>query len=317
MAPASQSFDFDSLATTTLQLVRPRIADNVFLASKVAMWFLANGRVKFESGGTEIQEALEYSKNDTVGSYSGWDKINVHATDEFTMAKYAWRQVAGTVSISGEEMLKNAGPQQQFNLLKNKVVNLERSFKEYLNEQLTMDSSGKSAKDFLGIDNLIEDAVVGSQSTVGGIDRSTYQWWGNNYDTGSIINLTPKMRSFYNDCSKQLTKPDLILCTQALYEAYEDQNQGKHRITDTRLLDVGFENLRFKGATMMWDDQVITGNMYFITSEYMGITLHSARNFVMTPFKEPIDQDGKIAQMLLAGNMWINNGRFQGVVKFS
>jgi len=309
---------FDSLATTTLQLVRPRIADNVFLANAAGFWFLANGRVKIEGGGTQIEEPLEYAKNDTARSYSGWGKLNVKATDEFTSAVYSWKQFAGSVSISGlEGEVKNSGAQAQFNLLRRKIVNLEMSLKEFFNEMLLGDAAAKAADDFLGLDNLVEDVASGAQGTVGGINRQLYPWWENQVDLAvPTASLTSRLRSFVNTCSKGIARPDLLLSTQALYEAYEDQNAGKQIIRDNKLLDVGFENLRFKGITWMWDELVLNNHLYVLNSDFINVTIHRNRNFAMTPFQKPIDQDGKIAQILTAGNMTLNNSRHQGVMTF-
>ncbi len=309
---------FDSLAASTLELVRPRIADNVFLANPATFWFLANGRVKTEDGGTTIGENLEHAKNDTVQSYTGWGRLNVKATDEFTKVQYPWAEVAGSISISGTEDIQNSGIPAQFNLLKAKIINLENAMKEFLNTMILQASTAAEATDFLGLDSLVENVAGASQGTLGGIDRSAHAFWRNQVETGvAVSSLTSTLRSFINTCSKGITRPDLILTTQALYETYEDQNAGKQIIQDTRLLDVGFENLRIRGITMMWDELMQTGLMYVLNSSFINITLHSRRNFVMSEFKTPIDQVGKIAQLLLAGNMTLNNSRFQGVLDFN
>ena len=69
--------------------------------------------------------------------------------------------------------------------------------------------------------------------------------------------------------------------------------------------------------SMMWDEHAQANHMYFLNSEYMGFVIHSRRNFVMTPFTKPHNQDAKTAQMLFAGNMTCSNCRFQGVLDVS
>jgi len=54
---------------------------------------------------------------------------------------------------------------------------------------------------------------------------------------------------------------------------------------------------------------------YFINTDHVRMKIHSRRNFVMSPFRTPIDQDAKVAQILTAGNMTINNSRHCGVLK--
>lgn len=323
----------NNISTTTLQLIRKRLADNVFKANPLAAWLLMRGRVKTESGGKRIDEPLMYATNTTVQAYKGYDRLNVFPTEELTNAQFAWRQAAATVSLSGLEDLQNSGESAVFNLLKTKIKIAEMSLKQWLAEKLLANQTTKDlTRDFLGLDELIEDVVGGSQGTVGGIDRVVETWWRNYFKsfTGtplgvSVTALTTFLNETYLATTKGLTFPDLILTDAKMFQRYEDDNRTLLRLQDRRLLDVGFDNLKFKGATMMWDENIQTGTaisgggatdhlFYFINSEYFGVTLHARRNFVMTPFVTPYDQDAQVAQILLAGNSTVCNSRFQGVI---
>jgi len=332
----------NTLSTTTLQLIRKRMADNIFKANPLSAWLLMKGRVKTESGGKRIDEPLMYATNATVQAYKGYDRLNVFPTEELTNAQFAWRQGAATVSISGLEELQNAGESAVFNMLKTKIKVADLSLRQWLAEKLMANSATKDlVRDFLGLDELIEDLAGASQGTVGGIDRVTETWWRNYYaDTSattlgaSTSLLTKLLGTTYLQVTKGLTQPDLILTDAIGFQRYEDDNRGFLRLMDTRLMEVGFTNLKFKGATMMWDENIQSGTQitggagtphtsaagndhlfYFINSEYFGVTLHARRNFVMTPFVTPYDQDAQVAQILLAGNSTVCNSRFQGVIK--
>lgn len=335
------TFDYDNIATTTLQLIRPRLADTIFKASTVASWLLERGRVKTESGGKWIEEPLIYQKNTNTQAYRGYDVLNVAPTEELTMARYNWRQAATAVSISGLEELENAGPQAVFNLLKQKFMVAEMSFQEWFNEKLTARSSTKDlARDFLGLEEIIEPAATGgSQGSLGGIDKSGTgnEFWENQYtllDLDTVTtktfvarNLTKAMITMYNDVTKNHNmQPDLILTTQLAIELYEKENHDLLRLNtvkDTNRLDPGFVGFYFKNALMRWDEDVygLTGaseddhRMFFINSRFMGITLHSQRNFAVTPMVKPHNQDARVGQILLAGNMTANNCRFLGVLE--
>lgn len=315
--------NFDNIATTTLQLIRKRIADNVFKANPTAAFLLANDRVSLQGGGKHIEEPLIYNTNNTAQAYRGYDRLNIAPTEELTMAKYNWRQVATSISISGLEELMNDGDEAIFNLLQQKIKIAEMSLNEFFNEKIHASSATKDlARDFLGLDEIIEDVAAGSQGTLGGINRQTFPWWANKYANPDIVDsgssdrkMTRFMINFYNEVTKGLTTPDLIITTQQLYEHYERENHELLRLTasDRTMLDVGFTNQKFKNVTMMWDEHTQAGNMYWLNTAHLGIVLHKKRNFVMSAFKAPIDQDARVAQILLAGNMTCNNSRFQGV----
>ncbi len=308
----------DNIATTTLQAIRREMADNIFKANGTTFFLLANGRVEMASGGKRIDEPLNYAVNSTVKSYSGYDKLDVTPTEEFTNAQYNWKQFAGSVSIAGLEELENDGPEAVFNLLRQKVMVAEETMRQHLDEMIHNPITAKAAKDFLGFDEIIEDG--GATSTLGGIDRSANTFWQNKRaiagsGAGDLSNLTSNMRNFYNTCSKGISFPDLLVSPYLEFEAYEDQNSGKLRLSDTRLMDVGFDNLKFKGATWIPNENCIASRIYFVNTRYLRIKIHRRRNFVMTAFVRPHDQDARVGQILVAGNMTCNNSRFQGVLE--
>lgn len=322
----------NTLSTTTLQLVRKRMADNIFKANPLAAWLLMKGRVQIANGGKRIDEPLMYATNGTVQSYKGYDRLNVTPTEELTLAQFSWRQAAATISMSGLEDLQNSGEQAVFNMLKAKIKVADMSLRQWLAEKLLAASSTKdTTRDFLGLDELVENVVGASQGVVGGIDRATELWWRNKYlDSGTVpvitglgastTLLTKNIGTAYLEATKGLTQPDLILLSQGLFQRYEDDNRQFLRLTDTRLMDVGFDNFKFKNATMMWDENIqipsagVTDLFYVLNSEFLGITIHARRNFVMSSFVTPYDQDAQIAQILLAGNMTCSNSRFQCAV---
>lgn len=340
----------DNITTTTLQLIRRRIADNIFKANPTSAWLLSRGRVKTQNGGKFIEEPLIYAKNNTAMSYSGYDRLNVAPTQELTSADFNWRQAAVSISISGEEELKNAGDTAVFDLLKQKVKIAEMSLMEWFDEKMHEAASSKVTKDPLGLDEVIDDQTSGGSSgwsTLGSINADTYSFWRNKIGPGgdgnttmpggtgsgesddpvhivatSTTDLNEVLTRMMNETGRGITRPDLILTHQHVYERYENDNRSLGRIPlqDRAMLDVGFENQKFKGATMMWNENIKAHSdadyhsVYFLNSRFLGFTLHARRNFTISNFVSPWDQDARVAQILLAGNMTCNNRRHQGVV---
>lgn len=322
---------FDTISTTTLQLIRRRMADNIFKANPTLAFLLMRGRVRSESGGRFIQEPLMYATNGTVQAYRGYDRLNVAPTEELTSAQYSWRQLAVSIGISGLEELENSGEGTKiFDLLRQKVKVAELSMRQHMDEKVHATSSSKDLSlDFLGLDELVEAAVGGSQSTIGGIDRQTHTWWQNKFtDVAAQIaasdstSLTNHMTNMYHTAGLQVSRPDLIITDQDVFERYENDNRTLLRLSDTRLMDVGFDNLKFKGAVMMWNENIRSAPgganhhlIYFLATEFLGFVLHPRRNFAMSSFVSPYDQDARVAQILVAGNMTLNNSRHQGVLQ--
>ncbi len=339
----------DNISATTLQLIRRRIADNIFKANPTAAYLLSKGRVKTENGGKTIDETLIYAVNSTTQSYAGYDRLNVAPTQEITSAAFNWRQWAVSISISGEEELKNNGETAVFDLLKQKVKIAEMSLMEWLDEKMHEDATTKISKDPLGLDEIIDDQL--NYSTLGSIDSNTYTFWQNKIGPGgdgattllggtgdgesddpvhitasSTVELSTLLTRMMNVVGRGITSPDLIITAEEVYERYENDNRTLARkpLTDLNMLNVGFDNLMFKGATMMWNQNIKnhgTGagttadykSIYFLNSQFLSFTLHARRNFTISNFVSPWDQDARVAQILAAGNMTVNNRRHQGV----
>lgn len=63
----------------------------------------------------------------TYKRYSGYDVLNISPSDVFTAAQYSIAQAAVAVSISGLEMLQNAGKEKMIDLLESRIGNAERT----------------------------------------------------------------------------------------------------------------------------------------------------------------------------------------------
>lgn len=346
------ALNYLNIATTTLQAIRKNVADAVFLARPFTRWMMMNGRTRTQNGGKWIETPILYGKNTTVGAYRGYDTLTTAPTEELTMARYSMPQTAGSYSISGEEEMDNSdGPTRILPLLQWKARVLEDSFKEYVNGVFLAATASKDlTKEMLGLNEIIPQLTAESQGTLGGIavtntlipGSDERYWWASKYPqvffgdntyqplnyatdyAGTKGGLYRMFNNFLNIITEGLDKrTDLILTNQRVYEQFEVENADKMRYgpRDLDMLKVGFDNQMFKGIRMMWDPQVgggvdsVDGNLvYFIRSADLEFVVHSQRNFVTTPFREPTNQDAKVAYMLLKANLICTNRRHQGVI---
>lgn len=299
--------NFDALLSTTLQNYQKRLTDNVF-TDRVLTWYLTDkNRVRKESGGTKIIEPLIYAQNSTVGSYSGYDTISLTPQDGMSAAEFDWKQIAVSIAISGIEEAKNNGEQAVLNLLEAKVMQAEESLKQKFNTMFFADGTGNSAKDWNGLGNLIE-----SGNTVGGIDGSTNAFW-NSYEENTAGALTEAyLRTGYNSVSVGNDQPDMILTTRALFEKYEALLTPQVRYSDVKMANLGFQNLMFKGAPVVFDVDCTAGVVYFLNSKYISLVGHSDKWFTQTQFVRPENMDARYALILAYGNLTVRNRKKLG-----
>lgn len=309
--------DFDALISTTLKNYTPRIEDNIFSNLTLLYWLKEAGHIEKVSGGEQIVEPLLYGTNGTTGSYAGYDNIPTTPQDGITAAVYDWKQYAVSIAISGIEEAKNRGEEQVISLLKAKIDQAEMSAQEAMNTMFYGDGTGNGGKDWLGLEAIVADDPT--TGILGGINSATVgnEWWRNQTQAAAVANAfeITDLSNMYNNCSKGKIKPEFLLTEQTAWERYESLLQPQLRYQSTKAADAGFENLLYKSAPVMWDEELdSTGRIYFLNSKFLKLKVHSDVWFKATPMEKPHGQDARYSQILCYGNLTTNNRRFQGVL---
>jgi hypothetical protein len=340
----SITYNFDDLLSSTWMNYRDKLYENIFNACPFFYWIHANGRKRTEDGGERIVIPLEYGKNDTIKSMtSGYDVVDTTPQEGITSAYFQWKEIAGSTTISNRELAINQGSHKIIDLLQQKANNTEMSMTEIVNAMMLAFSAGNGGHDLTPLFKLIQKTPTGSD-TVGGINQSTYAWWQNQIKSSTATTwagFIAEMLHLYLSCSKGGSKgkrsfPDQILCDMRYYEAYENACRAKGQIvmTNETVADLGFGGLKFKGATLMWDEYVPSVNdevaitvdtvdtywssyskstAAFINSEFIELVVMKGQDFTIGPFIQPENQKAKTSLIYLMGEMCCSNRRKQGV----
>ena len=302
--------------TVTLRNRSGQLADNILNHNACWNRLNAKGNVKPADGGREIVEELEYAENGTVAWYSGYEVMDTTPQEVFDAATFDWKQLAGTVSISGLEEMKNSGKEQIINLLAKRIKNLEKSLINTGAASVYADGTGTSGKELGGFQLLIADDPTAS-SSIGGINQSTYSFWRNQYSAAAATsagNIGSRMNSMWLSCVRGMDKPDLITADSTMYTYYEASLQQYQRFTDSKMAAQGFESLKYKTADIVYDDQCVAKHMYFVNTDYIYLRPHSKRQFVTLDRRESINQDATVIPVVWGGNMTCSNRARQGVI---
>lgn len=285
---------WNDILSTTMHNYRKTLTDNIFNGRPLLNHYMAKSRVKTVGGGVSIVEPVMYAEGDS-DSYAEWDPVSVAPVPTASAAQYDWKQLYATIAISGLEEAQNSGREQIINLLEAKIQQAEDTLKTRLNGMLFGTYAGTTpANDFLGL-----PVLVGT-GEVGGIDGAVETWWQSKSAVGGAVDgagLEEALRSLYNGTSD--AGPDVVdaIFTNAFgFSLYESSLTPQVRYTDTSKANLGFQNLMFKNVPMMWDFQCSGGtegtvaedsaSFYGINSKYMGLKLHSDRNFKQSPFTD-------------------------------
>lgn len=340
-SPASwnTSLVLDSVLTTSMMNYMRTLFEQVVTQNALYHRLFKKGKITTMDGGEAIIVPLMYELNDTVKFYDGFEGLDVNPQDGMAPARFEWKQLSGSVSISRKEERMNAGKNKLIGLLEAKLDQLRISLAEKLGRVAYADGSEDTNKAFLGLDALVETGS-GGFSVLGGIDSDANTWWrnqaldvsgigGGDFDAtagaaeGDVIIGETWMRQMYNSCTRGNQQPTSIFTYVTSFEEYEAALTKNQRFTDTETASHGFQNLKFKNALMFWDSEYIIGNagtaggigrMYFLNEEYMKVIIDSGTNWISTPFIRPHNEDARTSQVLIMGNMVVTNRQRHGVI---
>ena len=315
---------FTELAATTLRNHRKDIKDAVSNHNALLRRMMKKGNERIEDGGLSIVCPLDYAENSTYQRYSGYDLLNVGASDVISAAEYQWRQIAINVVASGLELRTNSGGSKLINLVKARVKNAIRTFKNNFSTDLYSD--GTLPNQINGLQALVSDAGTG---TVGGIDSATWTFWKNKVQSaaapiqggGAITPSKDTIQSLMLPLWLQLTRgddnTDLIICDTNYYTFYEESLTSLKRYTDDGKADGGFVSLKYKTADVIYDggSGIPANHMYFLDTDYLELIVHKDANLTVMEEMKPWNQDSAVIPTLWMGNLGTTNRGRQGLVK--
>ena len=140
--------------------------------------------------------------------------------------------------------------------------------------------------------------------------------WSELADTSQgVSNIARAMTRMYGACTIDNDQPDLIVTTQAIYDAYETSLQANKRFAGSDdIANAGFDSLRFKGASVVVDSHCPAGQMYFLNTNYLDFKCHQDRNFAFEDFKRLEGSDNLQSRVFWMGQLVCSNPRMQGVL---
>lgn len=315
---------FSELVTTTYRRHRKEIADNISNNNALLQRLMRGGRKEMVDGGLTLVEPLEYAENTTYQRFSGYDILNMAASDVISAAEFQWRNIAISISANGTELRINSGDNQILRLAKGRMTNAMRTFRN--NFSLDIYSDGSLPNQINGVQALVADSGLG---TVGGINSSTWPFWRNVVQsaaaplqgggpiTPSAATMESLMLPLWLQLSRGGDKPQIIIADSAYYTFYEHSQTSIKRYGNSDQAQGGFISLKYKTADVVYDgDSGIPANhMYFLNTDYMKLCVHPDADMSEVPEMRSINQDAVVNWILWMGNLVVSNRSLQGVLK--
>lgn len=318
---------FTELVSTTYRNHKKEVADAVSNHNSLFRRLTQKGRIRREDGGLSITCPLEYAENSTYTRYSGYDPLNIQASDVISAAEFAWRQASVNVAASGLEIRSNQGENRIVNLVKTKIKNAQKSMANGLASDFY--SAGSLSNQVNGLQALIADAGTG---TVGGINSATTgnEFWKNVVQSaasplqgGSAITpgsttIESLMLPLWLRLTRGTDSPDLIVMDESYFTFFEQSQTSLKRYAPADDGQAGMIAMKYKNADVFHDSSasgIPSAHAYFINTDYLEVVVHQDADMEIMPELRSINQDAVITPIIWQGNLVCSNRKLQGVMK--
>ncbi len=289
------------IIATTIQSRSGELADNVMNNAPLLYKLRERGNVRPFSGGNVILEEIAYNDGTStnVNSYSGYEQVAINPNSPISAAQFPISQYAAAVTMSGLEMLQNAGKQQIIDLMEGRIMIAEKQLMDRINQDLYLDGTGNAGKNLTGLAAAV--SATPATGIYGGIDPSVWPFWRNFAYSGltnggaavSPANIQQYMTATAIQLVRNADRADLIVADNNFYQYYVNSLQAIQKVSNTELAGAGFTAIKFFGGGTEAD--VVLGGginnggvftneaanrMYFLNTNYLSFRPHSDRNFV-------------------------------------
>lgn len=309
------------IVATTLRRRQKKLADNITNHNALLFTLKQKGHIKNADGGRTLVEPLMYAENSNAKFYDGYETFTVTGPDDsIDAAEFDWKQLGGFATISGIEEIKNSGKYAALNLMESRIKVLQATLKNKTGTSIYSDGTGSSGKEFGGLQLLVADDPTAA-GTVGGIDQVANAFWRNQIDDQSgggtsttSSNITGLMNSMWLATVRGADKVDLLMADSIMYTHYEEYLQQFQRFANSKMANAGFESLKYKTGSVVYDDQCPAQHMYFLNTDYLYMQCSKKRKFTVGKARQIQNADYTIIPVWLAGNLTVCNRELQGLI---
>lgn len=345
---------FDSAVTTvTRTFIVPKVYDTVTKGSPGLMTFLQNA--KSWQTGTAYQVIFKYLDSTNGGNTGIADRLDTDRQNVRVQGTFEVKQAYKPVVIANIEQVLNQGQERILDLMSTEFDSQAQSLMNVMASNLYTGNGVGNSWD--SIANAADDGT--NFPTYAGLSRTTYPSLDGYYLASAGALTLAKLATAYNAVEIGMDKPSMIMTTKSIWSTYESlltptvragyttsgypQMNAFGMVPSSEALQgtQGFGVLFFRGTPVVKDEQIPSGKLFLINTNYFGFkgvdlssvdgveTLNfkntsdgtplgvpgrvpSTRGFNFRIMMQPVDQLAQVGYLLYAGNFISENPRLQG-----
>ncbi|MBT52112.1 MAG: hypothetical protein CMF72_01600 [Mameliella sp.] len=340
----------EAVTSVTRSYIVPKCYDTVSNGSPVLMKLLQNA--KPWKSGVSYDVIVKYQDSTNGGNTGIADKLDTDRQNVRTTMTFRPKMAYKPVVIANIEQTLNQGDEQVIDLLEAEFDSQAQSLMQVMATNLWTGTGSGNSWD--SIYNAADDGT--NFGTYGTLSRTTYTTLKGYYLASAGALTLAKMATAYDSVSIGNDSPDIIATTKTLWSTYESLLQptvragytqngypkmnafGMVPTTAAMAGQAGFDVLFFRGTPVVKDEQIPSGKMFLINTNYFGFKginisglkqvnfkksndgvplgvpgrIPSTRGFNFRDMMSPVDQLAEIGHLVYAGNFISENPRLQG-----
>lgn len=301
----------------------------------------ADGIKLVDDMGRKIVEKIRKGRNNTVRAYERFDLLDTTPQDNADEVEMDWKSISGSAHLAHEDLDKNSGSKTQiFDLLDFALDDLNVSLQEKVNDFFLGSVPVDDLKRPTGLLDWVQDdptaLPVAGAGVIGGIDASVAanSYWRNQavdmaaaaFGTDQTGTGHAKLRQLIRQCTFGMQRGKIVLAGEDAFEALEKSLLNQVRINDPRvnaLAAAGIEAIMFKNTAVVMEKRIdavreakgLDGSAFYVCNpRSLRVWGYKKRWFKMGNFREPTNQDSKVAHCIARLQMTCRSRREQGVM---
>lgn len=259
--------------TTTQDEIMPRLVDTVLNGNVLATRMLSAAK---PFRGETMKFPVKVSKNNTGTSFSGFDTFSTAAVDNRLNLSFNPKFYQITVALPMDELSVNQNSETKvLDLISLSVKSSAQDMADSIGNLFYGDGTGNGGKDFLGLGAIVDDGT--NVATIGGQSRAANTTLQSTVTAagGGKLSLAA-LATLHSAVSSGSQKPTLGLCTELIWNLYEQLLQPQERIVkDIPTMKggvvggTGFDALYYRGCPIVADEKCTSGTFFFINEDFI------------------------------------------------
>lgn len=261
-------------------------------------------------GGLMVKVPLEYA-NSNSGSYGATTIINQSKKNIIDAARFRWAGVYGSNTLNLDDLTQNTGDNAIISLTKQYMQSIKKAARVKMAADVI--SAAADSHSINGLGDLFQSSDTSVEyGAIAEVNMSN--WKANVIDTVEAISFEVMQKIFRQPDMGSFAGmlPNFVATTQLLLDGYERSLHPQQRYTNTKAVEAGWENMTHKGALMVADKGVATGDLYALNLNFLSLRAHRDYNFTKPVWnaKTILGQPDTItADTRYRGNLYCSNRR--------